>query len=290
MNRRFIRYLLVGTMSAGLVAPAHAIDFKWFHSLSNNSRNALYVASAAVVAGLSFLAYRMCCKKTVQIPKAAVQPEPAQASAPENKIEMADAYVQTDLGLGQIHTLENEKNALAVRVQDLETQKESEMKQQACREQDAADEFVRALNDKDVPRVFNALSKENPNYEELSPVSRALLMAWPDSMRKLVIGQLEPLKKHIAARKKIDEEARTVPIDWDKVNGAHEHEQEKEQQRHAQVKKQRRVRPAIQVRVKKVIQTEADQKAQADLDAAFNEFNKNKARHKSNGKTIAKAS
>lgn len=58
--------LLVIVVSAGLVAPAHAGDWRsWFNSLS--SRHALYAASACVVAGLSYLAYRMFRTKTVQI-------------------------------------------------------------------------------------------------------------------------------------------------------------------------------------------------------------------------------
>lgn len=66
MNRTLMRSLFVITLSAGLMAPAHAVDFRlWFYSLSSNSRNALYVATAATVAavaGLSFWAYKMYSK------------------------------------------------------------------------------------------------------------------------------------------------------------------------------------------------------------------------------------
>ena len=79
MNRSLIRYLFVVVVSAGLMAPAHAFDFSaWFTGLSNRSKNTLYVTTAAVVAGLSFLAYKMCSKNKAN-PKGQVLKEVEQA-------------------------------------------------------------------------------------------------------------------------------------------------------------------------------------------------------------------
>ena len=88
MNRNCIRYLFVVVVSTGLMAPAHAFDFSgWFYSLSNRSKNSLYVATAAVVAGLGFLAYKMCWKTKAQPhvapqQKDIVQSEPVRPSSP----------------------------------------------------------------------------------------------------------------------------------------------------------------------------------------------------------------
>lgn len=77
MNRTLIRYLLVGIVSAGLVAPAHAFDIRaWFNALSGRSRSALYLGAATVVAGLGLLAYKLCWKKKAQPTVQAVRSEP----------------------------------------------------------------------------------------------------------------------------------------------------------------------------------------------------------------------
>lgn len=60
MIRQYMRLIFVVTVSAGLMAPAQAYDVSaWFNGLSKNSKNTLYVTTAALVAGLSLLAYKM---------------------------------------------------------------------------------------------------------------------------------------------------------------------------------------------------------------------------------------
>lgn len=63
------RYILTVVVSASLVVPVQAFDLRgWFNSWSQDSKNALYVGTAAsIVAGFSFLAYMMCFKKKSKV-------------------------------------------------------------------------------------------------------------------------------------------------------------------------------------------------------------------------------
>jgi len=82
------RYVLVGIVSASLVAPAQAFDLGlWFNSLSERSRTAMYLGAATVVAGLSLLTYKLWNTKKVQpeVVKAADGKEQAIKKLEEDK-------------------------------------------------------------------------------------------------------------------------------------------------------------------------------------------------------------
>jgi hypothetical protein len=76
------------------MAPAHAFDFSgWFYSLSNRSKNSLYVATAAVVAGLGFLAYKICWKTKAQpqaIDKQENTVQPVRLPSPSEQVEAGE--------------------------------------------------------------------------------------------------------------------------------------------------------------------------------------------------------
>lgn len=108
------RYVLVGIVSASLVAPAQAFDLRlWFNSLSERSRTAMYLGAATVVAGLSLLTYKLWNTKKVQ---------PEVVKAADDKEQEIKTLLKDREGLNtQCEALDKEKTDLERKLKEQAT-------------------------------------------------------------------------------------------------------------------------------------------------------------------------
>lgn len=214
MNRTVMRSLFVITLSAGLMAPAHAFDIRmWFNSLSERSRSAIYLGAATVVAGL--LAYTLCWKKKAQPIVKTVRSEQEQIKAePESQMKEMSAAQQriladTSLPMNAVKVAPLHKKVLkkvsaksqsavvTSMVRDYDINQDKDLV--ACKNNY---EYMHKLCDQALERVKKAIADND--YEQAKQQHKELLSIFKQEQQKVykqVIDLLEPVKEAISQNK-----------------------------------------------------------------------------------------